>query len=281
MKIMILGPNGMLGMAMLKALEGHYMAIPMDRKHMDITNSAQICEGIIIEKPEVVINCAGFTNVDGCEKERELAFAVNGEALKNIALICKEEGIKLVYISTDYIFDGEKGAPYVEDDFPNPVNIYGSSKLLGETYVGNVPKAFLIIRTQWLFGKGGKNFVDSIMKQAAEKRELSVVNDQWGSPTYTKDLAEAIKTLIDFKAEGIYHIANSGATNWYLFAQEILELAGLKEVKVTPIPSEACGRPAKRPKFSVLDCTKFQRLVGKPLRPWKDALEDYVNSLIR
>lgn len=279
MKVMILGANGMLGKAMLKALEAYYTVIPMDRRHIDITYPEQMREGIKRGKPVIIINCAGFTHVDGCEKEKELAFTANGEALKNMALICKEEGIKLVSISTDYVFDGEKDTPYVEDDPPNPINIYGSSKLLGETYVRDLLNSYLLIRTQWLFGKGGRNFVDSILRQAVEKKEFYVVEDQWGSPTYTKDLAEAIKTTIDLNAEGIYHIANSGITNWYLFARKILELAGLKEVRITPASSEVYARPAKRPRFSVLNCTKFQRLSGKPLRPWEDALRDYLKDV--
>jgi dTDP-4-dehydrorhamnose reductase len=185
---------------------------------------------------------------------------------------------KVVYLSTDYIFDGKKGQPYLEGDSPCPLNAYGRSKLKGEQYVRELSKDSLIIRTQWLYGRYGKNFVDSVLRQAKEKKILRIVNDQIGSPTHTVDLSQAISSLIQCDAEGIFHAANSEYCSWYTFGQSILELSGLKDVEVIPISSEGLGRPATRPLYSAFNCQKLREKTGVTLRPWIEALKEYLSS---
>jgi dTDP-4-dehydrorhamnose reductase len=184
----------------------------------------------------------------------------------------------MVYLSTDYIFDGEKGEPYLESDSPHPLNVYGHSKLKGEQYVQEWVKDSLIIRTQWLYGSFGKNFVASILQQAKEKHTLSIVNDQTGSPTYAADLARAISELIQFNARGTFHVANSDFCTWYAFGQAILKLSGVNRVKVLPISSKELNRPATRPSYSVLNCQKLKRETGWAMRPWSEALKDYLSA---
>jgi dTDP-4-dehydrorhamnose reductase len=182
----------------------------------------------------------------------------------------------VVYLSTDYIFDGKKREPYLEDDAPNPLNVYGRSKWKGEQYVRELLKDVLIVRTQWLYGRYGNNFVTSILRQAREKKVLSIVNDQIGSPTYTVDLSEAISVLLQYDARGVFHIANSDLCTWYTFGQAILKLSGMERVKVIPISSKELGRPAIRPAYSVLHCQKLKQVTGMTLRPWSEALRDFL-----
>jgi dTDP-4-dehydrorhamnose reductase len=184
----------------------------------------------------------------------------------------------MVYLSTDYVFDGNKREPYLESDSPHPLSVYGRSKWKGEQYVQELVKDPLIVRTQWLFGRYGKNFVTSILQQAGEKRVLSIVNDQIGSPTYTVDLAKAISALIQFDASGIFHVANSDLCTWYTFGQAILKLSGMDKVRVVPISSKELGRPAIRPSYSVLNCQKLKKKTGLTLRPWSEALKDYLST---
>jgi dTDP-4-dehydrorhamnose reductase len=185
----------------------------------------------------------------------------------------------MVYLSTDYVFDGNKREPYLESDIPHPLNVYGRSKLQGERYVQELVKKALIVRTQWLYGRYGKNFVTAILQQAKEKGVLSIVNDQMGSPTYTTDLAKAISVLIQFDAQGIYHVANGDLCTWYTFGQAILELSGMDKVRVIPISSKELRRRATRPSYSVLNCQKLKKETGLALRPWSEALRDYLRTL--
>ena len=225
-----------------------------------------------------MINLAAYTDVDGCELNEEKAFAVNAEGTKHVALAASRCRAKMVYLSTDYVFDGNKREPYLESDSPHPLNVYGRSKWKGEQYVQELVKDALIIRTQWLYGRYGKNFVTSILRQAREKKVLSIVNDQIGSPTYTVDLAKAISALIQFDARGIFHVANSDLCTWYTFGQAILKLSGMDKVKVIPISSKELGRPAIRPSYSVLNCQKLKKETGLTLRPWSEALKDYLST---
>ena len=234
--------------------------------------------GFKIEKlrPDIVIHTAAYTDVDGCERDEEKAFAVNAEGTKYVALAASRCQAKLIYLSTDYVFDGNKREPYLESDLPHPLNVYGRSKLLGEQYAQELVKDGLIIRTQWLYGRHGKNFVDSILHQAREKKVLSIVDDQIGSPTYTTDLAKAISVLIQFDAQGIFHVTNSDRFTWFTFGQTILNLSGMNEVKVIPISSEELDRPAVRPSYSVFNCQKLKEKTGLTLRSWSEALKDYL-----
>jgi len=271
------------------AVEGADMAAPACRDAKfylgDITDRNNIT-GIVAEaRPDLVIHAAALTNVDGCESDKAGAYRINAEGAGNVALACKETGAALVYISTDFVFDGKKGRPYKETDRTAPLSVYGDSKLKGEELVRKVLKNYFILRTSWLYGANGKNFVDTIVAKASTEKVLRVVDDQVGSPTYTKDLARAIHKLLDIitshepraTSHGIYHVSNSGKVSWYDYAKEILKIAGLK-TKVVPISSEELNRPAKRPAMSMLDNSKFSRFTGYRMRGWKAALKDYLKS---
>jgi dTDP-4-dehydrorhamnose reductase len=247
-----------------------------DIEEIDIREEEDTAVKVEKLRPDIVINIAAHTNVDGCESDEEKAFAINAEGAKHAALAALKCRAKMVYLSTDYVFDGNKREPYLETDSPHPLNVYGRSKLKGEQYVQELLKDALIIRTQWLYGKHGKNFVISILRQASEKGVLSIVNDQIGSPTYTVDLAKAIAVLIQYDARGIFHVANSDFCTWYTFGQAILKLSGMDQVRVIPISSKELGLPATRPSYSVLNCEKLKKETGLSLRSWSEALKDYL-----
>jgi len=252
--------------------------IGWDIEEIDIQKEDESITKIEKLRPEIVIHVAAYTDVDGCELDKEKAFAVNAEGTKHVALAASKCDAKIVYLSTDYVFDGEKREPYSESDPPHPLNVYGHSKLKGEQYVQEGVKDSLIIRTQWLYGPFGKNFVDSILQQATEKSALSIVNDQMGSPTYTLDLARAISELIQFGARGIFHVANGDFCAWDTFAEAILKLSGVNRVKVLPISSKELDRPAARPSYSVLSCQKLKKETGLTMRSWSEALKDYLST---
>ncbi len=269
----------MLGRDLMTVLPGDLPKeeiIGWDIEEIDIRKEEETVTKIEKLRPDIVVHLAAYTDVDGCELDEGRAFAVNAEGTKHVALAASRCRARMVYLSTDYVFDGKKREPYLESDSPRPLNVYGRSKLQGEQYVQTLTKEGLIIRTQWLYGKYGKNFVASIVRQAKEKKALSIVNDQIGSPTYTVDLSEAISVLIQRGARGIFHAANSDSCTWHAFGQSILRLSGMDEVKVIPISSEGLGRPAVRPSYSVLSGEKLKRETGMVLRPWSEALQDFL-----
>jgi dTDP-4-dehydrorhamnose reductase len=280
--ILVIGAKGMLGrdlMGILRSSFSNEEVIGWDIEEMDIQKESESVTRIEKLRPEIVIHIAAYTDVDGCELDQERAFAVNAEGTKHVALAASKCRAKMVYLSTDYVFDGDKREPYLESDSPHPLNVYGHSKLRGEQYVQELVKDFLIIRTEWLYGPFGKNFVSSILQQAREKRMLSIVNDQVGSPTYTADLANAISGLIQFDARGIFHVANSDFCTWYTFGQAILKLSGVNRVRVNAISSRELGRPAARPSYSVLNCQKLKKETGLTMRPWFEALKEYLSTI--
>lgn len=270
--ILVVGANGMLGQDLLSLLGGRGQGV--DIADIDITSLDSVFKVLGNLRPEVVINCAAYTDVDGCESNVEKAMAVNGEGPAHLAFACKEIGALLVQISTDYIFDGGKGTPYVEDDAPHPLSIYGESKLAGEMNTAFCPD-YLIVRTQWLYGLHGKNFVETMLSLGAEKVEVTVVNDQVGSPTWTVDLSRAIIALIDGGCRGIYHVANSGYCSWNDFAQAIFAEASLS-VAVKPMTTEELNRPATRPLYSTLECAKLVSSTGFQPQSWHSALREYL-----
>lgn len=281
MKVLILGANGMLGHDLMSVFNmPEYEIIGVDKPEIDITQKAQIQKYIENIAPDIVVNAAAYTAVDDCEKNVDLANLVNGTAVGFIAESCKKINAILVHISTDYVFDGIAAGGYKEDDVPNPINAYGKSKLIGEQELmrimagsGNSGK-FYLVRTSWLYGKHGKNFVDTIANLGRTKNLLTVVNDQIGKPTYTADLATAIKDLIKSGAKfGIYHLVNERAVSWYDFTLEIFGLLDIK-TPVKPVTSEEFPRPAQRPSSSIL-------INGKRpfLRDHFDALNDYAKLL--
>ncbi len=279
MSILVLGAKGMLGRDLAPILRPGYEVIERDVEDFDITDLPRVKEEIRKLLPRVVINAAAYTDVDGCETRKELAFAVNAEGAGNVALSCASIGAKVIYLSTDYIFDGESKRPYREEDPPHPLNIYGMSKLEGERRIQETADNYLIIRNEWLFGKYGRNFVDTILRLASQQEELRVVDDQRGSPTFTKDLSRAIERLIEKEATGVVNVTNSGSCTWFEFARRILKGRNFSRNKVIPVSSAELGRPAKRPANSLLDCRYFGQLTGIRMRPWEEALAEYLQGL--
>ena len=298
-KVLITGAGGMLGVDLSCELVRCYELYGIDVRRVQSTEyrvqryySCDIIDRKALEKligkirPDVVIHAAAQTDVDGCELEPKKAYRINSEGTKNVALACKEYGAVLIYISTDFVFDGKKRTPYKETDKPNPISVYGDSKLKGEEAVRKALKKFFILRTSWLYGKCGKNFVDTILANAKSGKPLRVVDDQVGSPTYTKDLAKAIHLLLnkirvqrtEYREQrcGIYHISNSGIVSWYDYARGILKLVK-SPAKIVPISSEELDRPARRPAMSVLDNSKFERSTRFKMRNWKSALKEYLS----
>ena len=278
MKILLVGCRGMLGSELLTKLSAAHEVLGRDRKELDITVERACREAIAAAAPDVVINAAAYTNVDACESAREECFSVNARGVKNIALACRGTATKILHFSTDYVFDGQKGSPYHEDDACRPLNVYGASKREGERFLEALHDNFLIIRSSWLYGKRGRNFVNTILEKARSAGKLEVVTDQVGSPTSAEDLAEAAQTLIEGGHSGIVHVTNSGSCSWYDFAREILRCGGIRKVPVLPILSGELARPAPRPPYSVLDCRKFSVLTGKVMRPWEEALRASITS---
>jgi len=225
-----------------------------------------------------VIHCAAMTDVDGCERDPDAAFKANGVGTWNLACACASIDCAIAYVSTDYVFDGEKGEPYTEFDGTNPISAYGASKLAGEQSIRELCKKHYIVRTSWIFAPHGKNFPISILNAAETKPELRVVADQFGSPTYAKDLAEFLASLVGSPLYGTYHFTNAGNCSWHEFASKILETAGKTDVKVIPIKSEDWPTPTKRPKYSVLRHYRMELLGRDSARPWQDAVAEFVSE---
>jgi len=270
--ILVIGAGGMLGQDLLALLGDRGRGV--DLPDIDITDMRSVQQVLTALKPKVVVNCAAYTDVDGCESNAETAMQVNAEGVAFLAMITREIGAKLVQISTDYVFDGSKGSPYQENDLQRPLNIYGESKLAGELNV-DINSDNLLVRTQWLYGLHGKNFVETMLRLGRERSRLTVVDDQIGSPTWTVDLAKGIIALIAKDCRGVYHCANSGHTSWNGFAKAIFEESGLL-VQVDPMSTEQLNRPARRPLHSTLDCSKLAADTGFTAQPWQEALKQYL-----
>lgn len=270
--ILVVGANGMLGRDLMACAGSDARGIDIDQ--LDITSLEDTLQVLSDLKPDTVVNCAAFTNVDGCETDIETAMQVNGEGVAHLAIATRAIDARLVHISTDYVFDGRKGEPYVEDDAPHPLNVYGESKLAGEMNAVFNPR-HLIVRTQWLYGVHGRNFVETMLRLAGEQDELTVVDDQTGSPTWTVDLAQAILALLKGEHTGIYHAANSGYCTWNEFARAVFEEAGIDRV-VKGMTTEQLNRPARRPLYSTLDCSRLEHDSGFCFQPWRAALKEYL-----
>lgn len=279
MKILITGGNGQLGLELCKRLKKSNPddeIISTNRNTLDISNISQVEKVLKDKQADIVINCAAYTAVDLCEENIEMAYKVNAIGPKNLAIICEKIGAKLVQISTDYVFDGEEPEPRREDDHTNPQTIYGKSKGLGEDYVRTFCTKHFIIRTAWLYGEGD-NFVRTMLKLAQTKKEISVVGDQYGSPTSTKDLAYGIISLIGTQHYGTFHGVCQGECSWYDFAVKIFDLKDI-EIVVNKVISKEFVRPAKRPKYSVLDNFMLKLYDLNCFRHWEEALEDYLKD---
>jgi len=283
MKILIIGANGQLGSDLVRALADQEL-IPLTHADIEVTDEGQVQAVLAHHKPEIVINTAAFHQVDLCEREVERAFRVNAYAPRLLALACRDQDAALVHISTDYVFGGDaaRRTPYVESDCPAPINVYGLSKLAGEHFIRSLWPRHFIVRTSGLYGiagssgKGG-NFVEGRLRQAREGRAIRMVTDQVLSPTYTPDLAQAIRRLIGTEHYGLYHITNAGHCSWYEFTAKILELAGLP-AELAPQTTAESGAAARRPAYSVLENAALKAIGLDDLRPWQEALADYLRA---
>ena len=291
MKILITGSKGQLGNELQRIIKDGYSEIgqvseniknsevfPLDIDELDITKLEDVKTVLNEIKPDVVINCAAATNVDGCESNQDLAFKINAIGPRNLAMVCEEIGAKLVQVSTDYVFSGKGDTPLTEFDMPAPYSVYGKTKLKGEEYVREFSSKYYIVRTAWLYGYVGKNFVYTMMRLGAEKEALTVVNDQRGNPTHANDLAHHILKLIETEEYGVYHCTGKGECTWYDFASLIMELSG-RSCKVTPVTSEQYKTPAKRPEYSSLDNMMLRCTVGDEMRDWKEALKSFMSNV--
>lgn len=279
MKVLVTGVNGQLGYDVVKELEkrGHE-AIGVDRKEMDLISTEQIKECIENIKPEAIIHCAAYTAVDKAEDEEDLCRRVNAIATKDIAECAKKLDIPMIYISTDYVFDGTKDGEYTEDDIPNPINVYGKTKYEGELYVQELLEKYYIVRISWVFGENGNNFIDTMLRLAKERESLRVVNDQFGSPTYTKDLAPLLVDMIKTDKYGIYHATNEGYCTWYEFAKEIFKISNI-EIEVIPVNTSEYPTKSKRPINSKMSKIKLKDNKFVRLRSWKNAIKEYIRII--
>ncbi|MGG1163726.1 dTDP-4-dehydrorhamnose reductase [Bacillus mycoides] len=279
MKVLVTGAKGQLGQDVLCLLENQpWEVYGFGREELDITNEEQVREKVLSIKPDIIIHTAAYTQVDQAESDEETAFKVNAEGTKYLAQAAEAVGAKFCYVSTDYVFDGTTNKPYKADDQTNPQTVYGRSKLVGEQYTQEYCSKSYIVRTSWVFGLYGNNFVKTMLRLAEEKKELGVVHDQVGSPTYTTDLASFIINLVQTDKYGVYHGSNSGVCSWYEFAKEIFEQSNI-EIVVNPLTTEDFPRPAARPKYSVLDKGMIEESGFEPFQDWKKALKDFLKKV--
>jgi dTDP-4-dehydrorhamnose reductase len=290
MKILITGSKGQLGSQIINIIKNGESELGqiselyresevkgIDIEDLDITNLVAVKEYINEFKPDIVINPAAYTNVDGCESNEDLAFKVNSIGARNIARACEEVKAKLIHVSTDYVFPGNGQVAYREYDITNPASVYGKTKLLGEEYIKQFCSKYFIVRTAWLYGYNGKNFVKTIMKVAKERGHLDVVDDQRGNPTNAEDLVYHILKLVLTEEYGIYHCTGKGECSWYDFACKIVEYAGV-ECTVSPVTSEQFKRTAERPSYSSLDNMMLRCTVGDDMREWEEALKEFIDK---
>ena len=280
MKLLVTGVKGQLGQDVVKECEKRGItAIGVDIEEMDITDAAA-CEKVIKEaKVDAVIHCAAYTAVDAAEDNTELCRKINAEGTENIVKVCRELNIKMMYFSTDYVFNGKGDRPWKTDDERSPLNVYGQTKYEGELAVENSLEKYFILRIAWVFGVNGKNFIKTMLRLGKEKGAVSVVNDQIGSPTYTADLAVLAVDMIQTDKYGTYHATNEGLCSWYEFACQIFNEANM-DVKVTPVSSDAFPAKAKRPSNSRMDKSKLTENGFSPLPGWQDALKRYLKEIL-
>jgi len=278
MHYLIVGHKGMLGSCLCRALsEAGRQVTGTDIDEFDITRPEDTRREIEKIRPDLIVNCAAYTDVDGSETHPDTAHAVNATGPENLAAAASRIGVKLIHISTDFVFDGKKGSAYKETDPTAPLSVYGASKLAGERALAAKTDHYMIIRTSWLYGPGGRNFVKTILQLAVQKDVLDVVDDQRGSPTYVLDLAQAIRDLSQLEYTGTVHFSNAGDCTWCEFASRIVTLAGRKTA-VRPTTTDRFPRPAKRPPYSVLDLSTVTRLLGYAPRPWEEALKTFIQD---
>jgi dTDP-4-dehydrorhamnose reductase len=275
MRVLILGATGLLGKALVRAWTADEV-LAMGSRDVDIRDSAKVREIVENTRLDWIVLAAAYTDVDGCESHRELAFSVNRDGAVNVAKAARQAGARLIFLSSDYVFDGQKTSPYEVDDKRNPQSVYGHSKAEAEIKLLEILPTCCIARTSWIFGVGGRCFPDTILRLAASRPALDVVNDQRGCPTYTVDLARAIIQLCRKGVSGVVHVTNAGDCSWFEFAQQIVTAAGLA-TEVAPVNSQQMARPAPRPAYSVLSATSL-RAYGIEMPEWRDALDRYLQE---
>ena len=297
MRIVIVGAGGRLGAALVHEYRVKFDVAGFNRAQLDLTKPYQIREKLSPLKFDLLINCAAMTNVDLCETKREQAFAINAEAPKQLAEICRDMKAKLIHFSTDYVFDGEKREPYLEDDATTPISIYGKSKRAGEKFVVQTNDKHLVVRVSWVFGPDRPSFIDAMIKRAREEEKIEAIVDKWSTPTYTADIAEMLPRLFDVDA-GILHLPNSGECSWQEYAQHALDcchalgmplkaktvgalkLSDMTRLRQSVSPAQTSGGQARwvarRPAYSVLSTAKYAKLTGAAPRSWRDAVADYI-----
>ncbi|EAP86980.1 dTDP-4-dehydrorhamnose reductase [Croceibacter atlanticus] len=280
--ILVTGANGQLGTC-IKAIANNYPSCNVvfeDSSSLDITNRNQVVQYMSNSQFDYIINCAAYTAVDLAEDNKEKAFEINAKAVENLTIACKRFSSTLLHVSTDFVFDGKKNAPYLERDSTHPLNYYGASKLNGEQIIQQALSKYVIIRTSWLFSEFGNNFVKTMVRLGQEKKELSIVADQYGSPTYAIDLAHILLTFIASSSTsyGLYHFSNHGATTWYNFAAEIFKLQN-QDIRLHKTTSKQFASRAIRPKYSVLETKKVKETLNVEIRNWQSALKEMISRL--
>jgi dTDP-4-dehydrorhamnose reductase len=283
-RILVTGAGGQLGQS-IRSISGAYPDLEFiftDREDLDITNKSAVFSFFGKYKPNYCINCAAYTQVDKAEEEPEKAYLINATGAKNLALACKDWNTTLIHISTDFVFDGKQTIPYTEDIKPNPLGVYGQTKLEGEKFIQSIQPEHYIVRTSWLYSEYAHNFVITILRRAKENEELRVVSDQRGSPTYARDLANFIISIVKSTSEkyGIYHFSNKGNVSWFDFSRGILEEAGIKK-SVQPIFSRDLNLKAIRPEYSVFDVSKSENIQGKTINDWRVSLRICLKNMYK
>ncbi len=283
--LLVTGCRGQLGSDLVKYFSDSYSVIGCDVSEFDLTDRDAVCRAVEAARPALVIHAAAFTDVDGCESSEETAMAVNSIGTRNVAEASRELGARLIYYSTDYVFDGTKKAPYTENDRPNPKTVYGRSKLAGEEHVKATLENYAILRLAWVYGYYGKNFVRTMIKLGYEQtravqrgeiiQPLKVVDDQTGNPTWTMEIARQTNAVINGRCRGVFHCTAEGETSWYNLARRIFETLGM-EIQIRPCSTEQFPRPAPRPAYSSLENLRLKQENVNMMRPWDDALEDFL-----
>lgn len=276
MRLLVTGGRGLLGTALAELLAPRHELHLLDLPELDVTDEQAVLRTVAQVRPDRVLHLAAMTDVDGCERDPALALRVNGDGARNVASACRASGAGLLHISTDYVFDGRKDGPWTEFDPVNPLSAYGRSKLAAEEHVRAIAPHWTIVRAQSLYGAGKKSFPDAILARARKGEPLRVVTDQRVSPTWVKDLAVGIGSLLACGGQGIYHVANAGSCTWFECARATLDLAGFADTSLAPTTAAELGRPAPRPANSAFDCARFERETGGALRPWRAALAAYL-----
>lgn len=279
-RALVTGAHGLLGTEIVALFGSRYEVVANDLAHCDITVAADVERSFKAVHPDLVIHCAAYTAVDKAESERDAAFLVNGQGTRNVADACARSGALLVTYGTDYVFDGSAGRAYREDDATNPLSVYGQSKLAAEKACAESGADYLFIRTQWLYGDIGRNFIFAILERARRGEPLRVVDDQTGCPTWARDLAGATAHLVDAGARGIVHFSNAGETTWFDFARMILDTAGIPGVELNRVSTSTLSLPAPRPAYSPLDKGLYSKLTGRMPRRWDQAAREFIGGLV-